>query len=91
MGSQSFKSIWLDRGFIKIKVKDCLGKSPLDIKKAVVKDLAKKEIEDANILDAYFDVSLENFTHPSWEGKKKVEDKATNDLASKINNINFLK
>lgn len=73
-----------------IKVKDCIGKSPLEIKKAVVKDLAKKEVEDSAILDAYFDVSLENFVHPSWNKKQEVNDQKIEDVASKINNINFL-
>jgi hypothetical protein len=73
-----------------IEVKDCLGKSPLEIKKQVVKTIAKKEIEDSKI-DAYFDISLENFKHPSWEKKAKIVDKESEKtLVSLINNINFL-
>lgn len=73
-----------------IEVKDCIGKTPLEVKKAVVKSLAKKDIEDSKI-DAYFDVSLENFKHPSWNKNEKIADKAAEEnLANKINDINFL-
>jgi len=79
----------IDKGAV--QVKDCLGKSPSEIKQAVVKDLAKKDITDSVICDAYFDVCLENFVHPSWNKKEVVLDGAINDVATAIDNINFLK
>lgn len=73
-----------------IEVKDCLGKSPFEVKKEVVKSIAKKDIEDSK-LDAYFDVSLENFKHSSWEKKGQIADKGSEEgIASILDNINFL-
>jgi uncharacterized protein len=87
-----FSSIFeaIDKGAV--DVKDCIGKSPLEIKQKAVEKLAKKTIDLSNtaVLDAYFGVSVENYSHPSWTENKKVEDKSE-DLASILNNINFKK
>ena len=75
-----------------IEVKDCIGKSPLEIKQKAVEKLAKKTIDlnNAAVLDAYFSVSIENYSHPSWTDNKEVKDESS-DLASILNNINFKK
>ena len=86
--SSIFKAI--DKGAV--DVKDCIGRSPAEIKQFAVEKIAKKKIElkDSAILDAYFDVSIENYSHPSWTANK-VEDKSIDDASTIINNINFLK
>lgn len=75
-----------------IEIKDCIGKSPLQIKQEAVKKLANKtiDINDSNVLNAYFGVSVQNYSHPSWNENKKVQDESSN-LAANINNINFKK
>lgn len=74
-----------------IDVKDCIGKAPLEIKQKAVEKLAKKTIDLSNtaVLDAYFSVSVENYSHPSW-ATNEVKD-SNSDIADSINNINFLK
>jgi len=75
-----------------VKVTDCKGKAPSEIKQIVVEKLLNKKIDvkDHVILDAHYSVALENYSHPGWAGNKSVKDEGISDAAAQINNINFL-
>lgn len=90
---KDFSSIFsaVEKGVI--AVKDCVGKSPEEIKQAVVKSLVKKDIAitDSAMLDAHYSVALENYSHPSWNKGNKITDADSKPLEKAINDINFLK
>jgi hypothetical protein len=90
---QDFSSIFaaVEKGVI--AVKDCVGKSPEEIKQAVVKSLVKKDIAitDSAMLDVHYSVALENYSHPSWKKSDKINDAESKPLEKAINDINFLK
>ena len=75
-----------------VKVTDCKGKAPSEIKQIVVEKLLNKKIDvkDHVFLDAHYSVALENYSHPGWAGNKSVKDEGISDAAAQINNINFL-
>ena len=75
-----------------VKVADCLGKTPSQIKQVAVKNLVKKDIDlnDHAMLDAHYSVAIENYSHPSWASNNTIKDASVNDAAAEIDNINFL-
>jgi len=74
-----------------VTVKDCAGKEPEEIKKAVVEKLLNKKIDDKAALDAHYSVALENFSNAGWTpNKDKIVQDSKQSLATLLNNINFL-
>lgn len=74
-----------------VTVKDCAGKEPEEIKKAVVEKLLNKKIDDKAVLDAHYSVAIANFSNAGWTpNQAKIVKDAKESLASAINNINFL-
>lgn len=78
----------LEKGIV--KVSDCAGKEPSEIKKMVVEKLLSKKVEDAATLDAHYTAALATYSNPGWNANpaKIIADAATN-LRNTINNINF--
>lgn len=74
-----------------ISVADCANKEPNEIKKAVVKKLLNKEIDDGAALDACYSVAIENFSHAGWApNSAKIVKDSKQSLIERINNINHL-
>lgn len=74
-----------------VTVKDCAGKEPEEIKKAVVEKLLNKKIDDKAALDAHYSVAIENFSHAGWTpNQDKIIKDSKESLAALLENINFL-
>ena len=74
-----------------VTVKDCAGKEPEEIKKAVVEKLLNKKIDDKMALDAHYSVAIENFSNAGWTpNKDKIIKDSKESLAALLENINFL-
>ena len=73
-----------------VGVKDCAGKEPEEIKRAVVEKLLNKKIDDKAVLDAHYSVAVENYSNAGWSpNPAKIVKDAKESLANAINNINF--
>lgn len=74
-----------------VTVKDCAGKEPNEIKKAVVEKLLNKKIDDKAALDAHYSVAIENFSNAGWTpNQDKIVKDSKESLANLLNSINFL-
>ncbi len=74
-----------------VTVKDCAGKEPEEIKRAVVEKLLNKKIDDKVMLDAHYSVAIENFSNAGWTpNQDKIVKDSKESLAVLLENINFL-
>ena len=74
-----------------VKVSDCSGKEPSEIKKLVVEKLLDKKVEDSAELNAYYNVALSTYSNPKWNpNPAKIIADSGSQLKNMIDSINFL-